>query len=63
MVVEFDVRGRRNLKTPGSATVLGGAGTVLMHSIAEAHASANPIGIDELPELLRATAVRIGATD
>ena len=63
-VVEFDVRGRRDLKKPGRSTVLGGgAETVLMHSIAEAHASANPIGIDELPELLRGTAVRIGATN
>ena len=66
--VEFDVRGRRNLRTPGGAgdgraTVLGGAETVLMHSIAEAHASANPIGIDELPELLRSTAMRVGATN
>ena len=62
-IAEWDVRGRRALTTPGSNPVLGQAETVLMHRLAEAAEANQPLPPENLPDILRSTAVQIGAVN
>ena len=62
-IVEWNVRGRRTLTAPGSNPVLGQAETVLMHRMAEAAEANQPLPPENLPDILRSTAVQIGAAN